>query len=393
VIRPQPTGRVGGADLHIADLAEAQQLGRFRPIVVALANRDYVAHLRNLGVSVLAPEPPWSLQTLARLHREILEEGVLLVHSHGYEGDYLGVALARGRTGRRRLPLITTSHGLVRTSIQLRAKTWLDLRCFNAADQLISTSRLEARRLANTTTVPVEYVPNGVKIVPCRASAGLGGEIRARFGMPSSARLVTFVGRLAPEKRPDLFIRAARSIAQVNQDAWFLILGTGSEEPKLRRLTATLGLGNRLRFAGTRRDVPAILSTADLLMCLSDSEGTPRAVIEAMAYGAVVVATNVGGIPDLIDHRENGLLVEPRNVAAAARSAVAVLESHAMRDALRARARAKAHSDFGIERMEQRVAAIYDAAVDAFTSNGSRVREVRGRDRVHGRLSGIRTRA
>jgi glycosyltransferase involved in cell wall biosynthesis len=335
-------------------------------VVLAPGNPDYTALVRARGIAVVAPERAWSFPALLRCRAENAGRGVGLVHAHGYKADYAGLLLAPGRVGRRRAPLVITSHGLVRAGAVVRAKTWLDVRTFGRADRMIATSRPEAERLAAKCGGRIAYVPNGVRLEPGVAPTRAGRlAVRRELGLPPKARLVGFVGRLAAEKGPGDFLDACALIAAQSDDARFVVVGDGPEREKLERRLARVELHGRVLLVGARPDVPRLLAATDVLLSPSHSEGTPRVVIEAMAYGAVVVATAVGGVPDLVADGVDGLLVAPRRPDALAAATLGILQDDARAEPLRARARERAHADFGVERMARRVQDVYDEALAA----------------------------
>lgn len=369
VIRPQPRGRIGGADLHIADLAGAQRLGAsVRPIVLSLGNPDYRALLAARGVPQIAPRLPLSPRGLWALGGEIVARGVRLLHSHGYESDYLALALSR----RTALPLVTTSHGMITEGWVLRAKTWLDLRCLRFAQEVIASSAREARLLEDAgRAARVRYIPNGIVIDPEGVADDDGPPVRAELGLPERAPVLAFVGRLAPEKRVDLFLESAALVARRRPDARFLVIGSGAELERSRSLAARLGIAERVRFTGLRWDVARLLTAADVLVCSSDTEGTPRAVLEAMAHGAVVVATAVGGVPDLVEDGRSGLLVPAGDAAALARASIVALDPERAA-ALRATARARVREHHSVAGMATATEAVYRDAVARFTAARAR---------------------
>ncbi|MGL6280351.1 MAG: glycosyltransferase, partial [Gaiella sp.] len=139
-------------------------------------------------------------------------------------------------------------------------------------------------------------------------------ELRARLGVPDETVLLAFAGRLTSQKAlPDL-LQAMAAVGEVT----LLLLGDGPDRPELERLTAALGLDDRVRFlgGGTRDDVLRLFAAADVAVLSSSWENFPHTVVEALAVGAPVVATAVGGVPEIVVDGENGLLVPARDVDA-----------------------------------------------------------------------------
>ena len=125
--------------------------------------------------------------------------------------------------------------------------------------------------------------------------------------------MVGFLGRLSPEKGPDVFLRAALLAQAKLQDTHFIFVGDGPLAPTLRETIARFKLEDSVHLAGLRRDVATVLNDMDVMVSSSHSEAMPLAVMEAMASGLPVVATRVGGVPDMIDQGESGWLVAPND--------------------------------------------------------------------------------
>jgi glycosyltransferase involved in cell wall biosynthesis len=201
-------------------------------------------------------------------------------------------------------------------------------------------------------------------------AAGVGREEQYRvivngvdpsaFAEPAPvAGRVLQIGRLAGQKRPDVAVRAFARVRDTHPAAELQLVGDGPWKPQLRQLVDELALGDAVQILGTRDDVPALLAKTACVLLTSDYEGCPYSVLEAMAAGAPVVATSVGGVPELVVNGETGFLVEPGNPEAAARAVESLLadpeRARAMGEAGRARARAL----FSRERMVAELDALY----------------------------------
>ncbi|MGH3801404.1 MAG: glycosyltransferase [Pseudonocardiaceae bacterium] len=155
-------------------------------------------------------------------------------------------------------------------------------------------------------------IPNGVPD-PARSHALLDarGSIRDSLGVPPDATIIGSVGRLSCEKRVDLVLAAAHRLAPDRPDIHVLVVGGGDQRTELEMLTKRLGLARRVTFTGLLRDVTPALIVMDVLIQPSDTEGTPRSVLEAMAHRLPVVATDVGDVAELLDQGRCGELVAP----------------------------------------------------------------------------------
>jgi len=153
-------------------------------------------------------------------------------------------------------------------------------------------------------------------------------------------------------------------IAAELPDVDFLVVGEGEERDRLEALGTRLGLGGRLRFTGLVHDVPSLLRRVDVLALTSTHEGFPKDVVEAMATGAVAVASDVGGCRELLTHQENGFLVPPGAPAAVAGAVLRVLRDPALARRLATAARRRVETELGVDRMAERTMAAYLALLE-----------------------------
>jgi len=188
---------------------------------------------------------------------------------------------------------------------------------------------------------------------------------RAEFGWPPETRIVVAAGRLSPEKGQRYLIDALRLLNGRRPPVAALILGAGREEPELRRRIAEGGLAGRCVLAGFRRPIPGYLAGADLLVNPSLSEGLPNVVLEALAVKTPVVATDVGGVAELIVPGETGWLVPPADPAALAQAIAAALDDREQARAQSENGRRLVASAFSFSRQAERFAEICTRALRA----------------------------
>ena len=342
VVSPMGRGEVGGAERHALDLAVAQQHGPdVRPVLLELGDKGFAALAAGHGVATITEGRPYTVGAVARTRRAAGELEIDVVHSHGYDADFLAATLAR------RHARVATTHGFVRVSPRTRGKTALDERCLWRFDAVIATSSAECARLRGRVGHAV-FVPNGIhpaERLPPR---------------PAGAPVVGFCGRLSAEKRPDLFVAAATALARAPRR--FLMAGSGPLLDAVRREAGPVTL------LGVVADVDAFYARLHVLVCPSDSEGTPRVVLEAMARGIPVVATDVGGLPDLLEHRRTGMLVAPGSAAAIAAAVEELLGDGELYARVAAAAREVVLRSFTVERMAGRVQAVYRSTKNSVSS-------------------------
>jgi glycosyltransferase involved in cell wall biosynthesis len=171
---------------------------------------------------------------------------------------------------------------------------------------------------------------------------------------------ILMVGRLAPPKRPDLAIRALASVREQIPDAELHIVGDGSLRTEAGALAAELGLGGAVQFLGTREDVPQLLAEAECALLASDYEGSPLAVVEAMAASVAVVATEVGGVGELVRPGVTGAIAPKGDAEALARALLDALGDPEQAAALGAEGRRLAQEELSLDRMVGRLVGLYE---------------------------------
>jgi glycosyltransferase involved in cell wall biosynthesis len=287
-----------------------------------------------------------------------------IVHTHTAKAGFLGRVAARMAGVPR---VVHTFHGHVLQGYFDPARTWMlrqmERWLAGRTDRIITVSERVRQELAQYGVAPLQKistVPLGFDLAPFLESSSLRGTLRRELGVSNRALLAGIVGRIFPIKNHPLFLEAAARVAREIPEAEFVVVGDGPLREGLERRAAAADLKGRVHFLGWRKDLPAIYADLDLLVVSSDNEGTPVAAIEAMASGCVVVATRVGGLPDLIEHEVTGLLVPPRDADALAGAIVRALCDPALAQRVRDNALLAVRQRFDVRRLIKDMEALYE---------------------------------
>jgi glycosyltransferase involved in cell wall biosynthesis len=233
-------------------------------------------------------------------------------------------------------------------------------------DQLIAVSKSIERKIADErrTGAPVKLIYNGVDLErydhqePCCT-------LRDEFGMEPGSSIVGVVARLEPEKGHQTLIEAWPHVLREVPDAYLLIVGEGSRRDFLEQWAAAHKVAHRVVFTGRRDDIPAVTAALDVAVLPSWREAQGLSVLEAMALSRPVVASDVGGIPEMIQDGVTGLLVPQDNPVALAAAIVRLLKDHGFADTLARAAHDLVHDRFCIELMVKAIEQIYDEGARA----------------------------
>ncbi len=263
---------------------------------------------------------------------------------NGYKPNLIGLLAAR-RAG---VPVVAVSHGWTAATWKVRLNETLDRLVLRWVDRVVCVSESQAVRVrgAGVSAGRVVVIRNAIRP---EAFGPPEPEYRTRlealFTRPPR-RLVGAAGRLSPEKGFGVLVEAAAAVTRAEPDVGFVLFGDGPLREALTRQIAELGLAGRFALAGFRTDLGRFLPHCDLLALPSYTEGLPVIVLEAFAAGVPVVATAVGGTPEVIEDRVSGRLVPPGDTDALARAILEVLDREDERRAMGERARLRVREHF-----------------------------------------------
>jgi glycosyltransferase involved in cell wall biosynthesis len=355
----------GGAEYQLFELVRGLDRARFAPTVFALATGGYWAErIGALGVPVveLPSRHSMELGRLRRLRRHLRELAPHVLHTVLWSGNAYGRLAALGLD----IPVVITAERNV-----IRRPGWQRLveRLLDATtDRYLVNSAAIVEELTTRGGLPrakMDVVHNGIDLATVPPFDPDRSRARAALGFDPARRLVAQVGRLEPQKDYPTYLAAAARVAARVPDVDFLVVGDGRLRAELEREAARLGVAERVRFTGVRHDVPALLGAVDVLALTSRWEGLPNVVIEAMASGAVAVATDVGGALELVVPDETGIVVPVGRPDVVADGIAGLLDDSARARRMALAARRRIEERFTVAAMVARTTAVYDACLRA----------------------------
>lgn len=365
---------IGGPALHASLLTERLDPARYDSTLAAGAvepgEGDYLAlqgrtlprlvPVRGLGREIRGRQDLAALGTLVALVRRLRPH---IVHTHTAKAGTLGRLAAR--LGRAPV-VVHTYHGHVLRGYFPPAKTRafvaIERALARLTDALVAVSprvRAELLDLGIGRPDRFEVVPLGLDLEPFASADRLRGELRRELGLDAAVPLAGIVARLAPVKAHEVFLEAARRLAARPVPPRFVIVGDGERRPALEAMAETDGLRGRVHFLGWRADLPRIYADLDVVVLCSRNEGSPVALIEAMTAGRPVVATRVGGVPDVVADGETGLLVPENDPPALAEAIARVLDDGELARRLGAAGRPRVVERFGAARLVRDIDTLY----------------------------------
>ncbi len=344
---------------------------RWDPAVAAsAAGAGVIARLEAAGVRVVGIRRRSRLSPRAWLSvvRLLRRRGVDVLHSHKTGANYSAVVVGR-LAG---VPVIAHEHLAHGDGVHFglsRARKLADRHLMGRlATVVLCVSEADHARL-----VAVEHLPRRkVRLVPLgipapEISPASRADARLALGIAQDDIVIVATAMLRPEKRHDVLVTALAQLGPGGAGVVTLVTGDGVERDALEAQAETLGLGSRVRFLGTRTDVPAILAAADIGVLCSDREGTPLALLEYMQAGLGIAASRVGGVPDTIRDECEGLLVAPGSPADLAAALTRLCADPDLRYRLGAAARRRRRDRFDLPSFVHTIEELYGELVGSIS--------------------------
>jgi glycosyltransferase involved in cell wall biosynthesis len=289
-------------------------------------------HLERAGIRVhRLGHGSYSLRNLGELSRLLRQEKAQIAHLHGFASHDLGRIASRWIG----IPNVVHEHATLRVPVHQRVA---DRLLSSRTDAGIAVSASVRRFMVERRAIParrVVVIGNSVDLdrFPFRDRESRQ-RMRQSLGVGDQTRVVGTVTRLRAEKGTEHLIRAAPAMLARYRDLTLVIAGDGPLQEELKRLSRALGVDGAIRFLGFREDLPQLLAALDVLVLPSLTEGFPLSLVEALAAGVPVVATRVGGVPEVARDGEDALLVPPGDPAALAARTLEILGHPELADRL-----------------------------------------------------------
>lgn len=353
---------LGGAEVLLRDLTHALLANNHRVSVCYNTEGPIAKEIEAMGVPITRLPRLGRVDPvlLWRIYSKIKKAKPDIVHTHLFKSDIHGRFAAR----LARVPVvISTLH-----NCNNWAKNPILGRIYGAnarlADYIIAVSE-EVRdysiRYSHLDPKKITTIANAIPLARFRDSSCAGGRIRQEFNIPSSASVIGIVARLTEQKDHDNFLHAAQKILNDAPETYFLIVGDGPLAASLKKLAVSLDIQNSTIFCGNRQDIPAVMAALDILVFSSRWEGLPVALLEGLASALPVVATNVGGIPGVIQNGITGFLVPPADPDALAYSCNTLIRDTALRERIGKAGCAHVQANYTMDGMVNKTISLYQS--------------------------------
>ncbi len=345
-----------GAERVLINLMEHYDTKIFTTYMVLLQDskapaNDLIETATERGVhSISIPCGKWIDINAFKLVCEIIKnEGIDIVHCNEMKSRLYGLFMSLIF----HIPVITTHHNWIRNKLSTTIFEYFDAVYIRFIDRIIpvSTSVKNDLRKVAVPEKRMSVILNGINVREFVKNKQKAANLRNRLNIGDSEYVVGSVGRLSVEKGHRYFLKAAHKVLTKMQNVRFVIVGEGELTDELMEFARKLGIEENIIFAGYQNDVTQFYSMMDICVLPSLIEGTPMALMEAMATGVPMIASAVGGVPDIINNKENGILVEPRNHNAISNAILLLLQDRVTCDKISKNARMTILERYSSDRM------------------------------------------
>jgi glycosyltransferase involved in cell wall biosynthesis len=351
-----------GAERVVINLTEAMDRQRFIPQVALLRNEGYpniefIEAFKKTKVHVF-PAKKWiDIKAIQSIKQLIIDEQFDIIHCHEMKGRLYALLCVC----KRKNILITTHHNWIKNDFITSLFETFDAFYIRFFNRIIAVS-YEVKNMLLKTMIPnekIEVIINGIDTDHFKVNKDYRKKTRKELSVTDNIKLVGSFGRISYEKGHIYFVKAAIEVLKKNPNTKFLIIGNGPQEEEIKKYVLKQEASGSIFFLDFKENIKEYYSALDIFVLPSIIEGTPMALIEAMSVGIPVVAAKVGGVGNIIIHKENGMLVPPKDINQLSDAIIALLNDEKMSKFLSKNASATVASSYSAKRMAMEYSNIY----------------------------------
>jgi glycosyltransferase involved in cell wall biosynthesis len=360
IIATDPIGGPGKGVLQLLEHAPADafeyQLCNFCAENRPLGQFVDEAQRRNLNLSLLKQRFTFDPHLIIQARRVIRERDINLIQTHGYKANTIGLFLKV----LCRLPWMGFAHGFIEEDRKLRFYNRIERLVLRRANLIVAVSESLKASLTRSGIAAhkIRVVHNAIDSNEATPQISRN-EIRQRYGLTPAHKVIGVIGRLSPEKGQMIFLKAMEKTARGIPGVKALIVGDGPDRAALEAFCRGKGLSDHVLFLGYQKRIADLYQALDLLVLPSLSEGLPNTLLEAMTFGVAVLATTVGGVPEVVQNG-NGMMVPPNDPEALAERMVELLGQDALRHAIGLKGKNSLYPRFAPHTRVRQITGLYE---------------------------------
>ena len=346
---------------HLKHLNQNRYAGHLASYLEYGGSNELLAKAADEGIRThgIPMHGPLDFQAQFKLNNLIARQKVDLLCVHGYKACVMGWWAGRIY----KIPVIAFSRGYTSENKKIAFYNWLERQALRRVDGVIAVSEGQKKRLDSLgiRSPNTWVVRNAISVNPLKQNAApeKRRQVYRELNIPESPKLVVAAGRLSPEKGHRFLVEAIARMDHQTRQACFVFCGDGMCQKELQDLAADLGVTRYCRFVGFRKDIADIFEVMDLMVLPSLTEGLPNVVLEAFASAKPVVASNVGGVPEVVEDGKNGILVPPQRPDLLADAIAKCLADRRFMKEMGKSGYHKVKSEFSVESQTAKLESIY----------------------------------
>lgn len=354
-------GLIGGGESHVLSLVAALDKDRFEPLVLSFTDGPMVDRLKEMDIPcyVIPSLKAFDLRSWSEVRALIRDEKVDIIHAHGSRAAsnlFLPAKLSR-------CPMVYTIHGWSfhedQPFLKKRLRIWSEQLLTTVSDANISVSASNQNTgISHFSGFRSTIINNGIDLEVFNPGRELP-DVRAELGIPSDHTVIGYIARITLQKDPLNLVRAFKKVLERQQNVTLLAVGDGDLKSEMVELARELGIDRNIIFLPFRTDVPALLKAMDIYCLPSLWEGMPIGLLEAMAMAKAVIVTKVDGSKEIVQDRENGLVVQARDPHELAAAMLTLHENIPFRRKLQQQAAATVTRSYCMSGMARQVESLY----------------------------------
>ncbi len=297
---------------------------------------------------------------LLQVRHIISENNINIIQTHGYKPGVIGLSMSR----LYRIPWIGFAHGYIEVGKKLKLYNRLDKMILKYSDRVVTVSDSMKRLLADAGVRKnkISVIYNAIDEKDAKSTASTES-VKDCYGIKNVHKVIGVVGRLSPEKGQIIFLKAFQKAVKIHPEIKALIVGDGPDRKTLQGYCRDNGLEDKVIFTGYQENVANFYQVFDILVLPSYTEGLPNAVLEAMLFEVPVIATSVGGVPEVINN-SNGILVPPDNHDILADKMIKLLQDDELRKSVGLKGRESLYPRFSPSYRANQIIALYKELLD-----------------------------
>lgn len=357
-----------GAEKVILSLASNMNYNGLKSWIAAVKNSHNPhleiidgAKVKGLPAEIIESRGKFDIRSVSQLVRLIKENNISIIHTHNIKANFLGFLAAK----KTKIPIVATNHLWTHSDLKLRIYEFIDGFILNSFANLIiavSNNIKEDMIRRGMLKSKIEVIPNGIEAKDI--STVNKHNLKNEYGIKDTTIAIGVIARLSPEKGHKYLLEALVKVLRDMKDIIVFIVGDGTLRQSLQEQVENLGIKKWVVFTGYRTDMEKVYSGIDILVQPSLREGLPITILEAMSYGKAIVATNVGGIPDLIKRGGfTGLLVNSGSSEAIYKALLAYILQPDLRKRLGENAKQFVRENYSLEKMVDSYKKVYEDTI------------------------------